>query len=80
MTVRTALLQGQQLLEKASVGEARLTAEVLLMRATGQEGHVSARLGQSPAKVAADASTADYGYSHRANATTVQAAGAGACN
>ena len=37
MTVRTALLQGQQLLEQASVGEARLTAEVLLMRATGHD-------------------------------------------
>lgn len=37
MTVRTALLQGQQLLEKASVGEPRLTAEVLLMRATGHD-------------------------------------------
>ena len=37
MTVRTALLQGQQLLETANVGEPRLTAEVLLMRATGKE-------------------------------------------
>jgi release factor glutamine methyltransferase len=37
MTVRTALLQGQQLLEQASVGEPRLTAEVLLMRATGHD-------------------------------------------
>ena len=37
MTVRTALLQGQQLLEDASVGEPRLTAEVLLMRATGHD-------------------------------------------
>lgn len=35
MTVRTALLQGQQLLEGAHVSEPRLTAEVLLMRATG---------------------------------------------
>ncbi|MDP9112603.1 MAG: peptide chain release factor N(5)-glutamine methyltransferase [Acidobacteriota bacterium] len=35
MTVRTALLQGRQLLEKANVDEPRLTAEVLLMRATG---------------------------------------------
>jgi release factor glutamine methyltransferase len=35
MTVRTALLQGRQLLEGANVGEPRLTAEVLLMRATG---------------------------------------------
>jgi release factor glutamine methyltransferase len=34
MTVRTALLQGQQLLEDAKISEARLTAEVLLMRAT----------------------------------------------
>lgn len=37
MTVRTALLQGQRLLEKARVGEPRLTAEVLLMRATGHD-------------------------------------------
>src|ERR1700722_1093010 len=37
MTVRTALLQGQQLLENAKVSEARLTAEVLLMRATGHD-------------------------------------------
>ncbi len=37
MTVRTALLQGQQLLEKSNVGEPRLTAEVLLMRATGHD-------------------------------------------
>ena len=37
MTVRTALLQGQQLLEQARVGEPRLTAEVLLMRATGHD-------------------------------------------
>lgn len=37
MTVRTALLQGQQLLEGANVGEPRLTAEVLLMRATGHD-------------------------------------------
>jgi len=37
MTVRTALLQGQQLLEDASIGESRLTAEVLLMRATGHD-------------------------------------------
>jgi release factor glutamine methyltransferase len=35
MTVRTALIQGQQLLEDAKISEARLTAEVLLMRATG---------------------------------------------
>jgi release factor glutamine methyltransferase len=33
MTVRTALQQGQQLLEDAGVAEPRLTAEVLLMRA-----------------------------------------------
>lgn len=37
MTVRTALRQGQQLLEQASVGEPRLTAEVLLMWATGHD-------------------------------------------
>ncbi len=37
MTVRTALTQGQQLLEDAKIGEARLTAEVLLMRATGHD-------------------------------------------
>ncbi len=37
MTVRTALLQGQQLLEQASIGEPRLTAEVLLMRATAHD-------------------------------------------
>src|SRR5258708_1644582 len=37
MTVRTALLQGQQLLEQSNVGEPRLTAEVLLMRATGHD-------------------------------------------
>lgn len=37
MTVRTALLQGQQLLERAKVGDPRLTAEVLLMRATGHD-------------------------------------------
>src|SRR5579872_6343547 len=37
MTVRTALSQGQQLLEQANVGEPRLTAEVLLMRATGHD-------------------------------------------
>src|ERR1019366_142175 len=37
MTVRTALLQGRQLLEQASVAEPRLTAEVLLMRATGHD-------------------------------------------
>src|SRR6202035_3407700 len=37
MTVRTALLQGQQLLEDANISEARLTAEVLLMRATGHD-------------------------------------------
>jgi release factor glutamine methyltransferase len=37
MTVRTALLQGQQLLEAAGIGVPRLTAEVLLMRATGHD-------------------------------------------
>ena len=37
MTVRTALLQGQQLLEDAKISEARLTTEVLLMRATGHD-------------------------------------------
>jgi release factor glutamine methyltransferase len=37
MTVRTALIQGQQLLEVAKISEARLTAEVLLMRATGHD-------------------------------------------
>ena len=37
MTVRTALIQGQQLLEQANIGEPRLTAEVLLMRATGHD-------------------------------------------
>ncbi len=37
MTVRTALTQGRQLLEQANVGEPRLTAEVLLMRATGHD-------------------------------------------
>jgi release factor glutamine methyltransferase len=37
MTVRTALLQGQQLLENANVGDPRLTAEVLLMRATSHD-------------------------------------------
>ena len=37
MTVRTALTQGQQLLEQANLGEPRLTAEVLLMRATGHD-------------------------------------------
>ena len=37
MTVRTALLQGQQLLEGAKISESRLTAEVLLMRATGHD-------------------------------------------
>ena len=37
MTVRTALSQGQQLLEDAKISEARLTAEVLLMRATGHD-------------------------------------------
>jgi release factor glutamine methyltransferase len=37
MTVRTALLQGQQLLEDAKISDTRLTAEVLLMRATGHD-------------------------------------------
>ena len=37
MTVRTALLQGQKLLVGANIGEPRLTAEVLLMRATGHD-------------------------------------------
>ena len=37
MTVRTALQQGQQLLEEAGVSTPRLTAEVLLMRATGHD-------------------------------------------
>lgn len=37
MDVRTALQQGQQLLEQAKVGEPRLTAEVLMMRATGHD-------------------------------------------
>jgi release factor glutamine methyltransferase len=37
MTVRTALLQGQKLLEDAKVGDPRLTAEVLLMRATDHD-------------------------------------------
>ena len=37
MNVRTALLQGTQLLEQANISAPRLTAEVLLMRAIGQE-------------------------------------------
>src|SRR6185312_1970464 len=37
MTVRTALRQGQQLLAQADIGEPRLTAEVLLRRATGHD-------------------------------------------
>ena len=37
MTVSTALSQGQQFLEDAKISEARLTAEVLLMRATGHD-------------------------------------------
>jgi release factor glutamine methyltransferase len=37
MTVREALLQGTQLLESAGLPAARLTAEVLLMRATGHD-------------------------------------------
>jgi release factor glutamine methyltransferase len=37
MTVRTALLQGQTLLQDAGIDSPRLTAEVLLMRATGRD-------------------------------------------
>src|SRR5690242_6385553 len=37
MTVRTALFQGQKLLEDAKIAAARLTAEVLLMHATGHD-------------------------------------------
>ena len=37
MTVRTALLQGQKLLEDARIDSARLTAEVLLMHAAGHD-------------------------------------------
>ena len=37
MTVRTALLQGRQLLEDAKISDSRLTAEVLLMQATGHD-------------------------------------------
>jgi release factor glutamine methyltransferase len=37
MTVRTALMQGQKLLEDAGIDSPRLTAEVLLMHATGQD-------------------------------------------
>jgi release factor glutamine methyltransferase len=37
MDVRTALLQGTQLLEQANISVPRLTAEVLLMRATGHD-------------------------------------------
>jgi release factor glutamine methyltransferase len=37
MTVRTALFQGQKLLEDAKIDAARLTAEVLLMHATGHD-------------------------------------------
>jgi release factor glutamine methyltransferase len=37
MHVREALLQGTQLLEKVGIDAPRLTAEVLLMRATGQD-------------------------------------------
>ncbi|HVN06160.1 MAG TPA: peptide chain release factor N(5)-glutamine methyltransferase [Bryobacteraceae bacterium] len=37
MTVRTALLQGAQLLEESAVGVPRLTAEVLLAHALGRE-------------------------------------------
>jgi len=37
MTVRTALFQGQKLLEDAKISAARLTAEVLLMHAAGHD-------------------------------------------
>jgi release factor glutamine methyltransferase len=37
MNIRTALLQGQQLLEKTGIAAPRLTAEVLLMHAVGCE-------------------------------------------
>src|ERR1041385_1770108 len=37
MTIQTALLQGQQLLEKAEVSAPRLNAEVLLAHAVGCE-------------------------------------------
>ncbi|MGH9646649.1 MAG: peptide chain release factor N(5)-glutamine methyltransferase, partial [Bryobacteraceae bacterium] len=37
MTIRTALLQGKQLLEDAGVAAPRLTAEVLLAHATGHD-------------------------------------------
>jgi len=37
MTIRTALLQGQQLLEEAGIAAPRLTAEVLLMHAISHE-------------------------------------------
>ena len=37
MNLREALLQGQKLLEDASIGAPRLTAEVLLAHATGQD-------------------------------------------
>src|SRR6266481_3880742 len=37
MTVHTVLQQGQQLFEEAGVSTPRLTAEVLLMRATGHD-------------------------------------------
>jgi release factor glutamine methyltransferase len=37
MTIREALVQGTQLLENAQVSAPRLTAEVLLMRATGHD-------------------------------------------
>ena len=37
MTLKTALLQGQRLLEEAAVPEPRLTAEVLLAHATGHD-------------------------------------------
>jgi release factor glutamine methyltransferase len=37
VTIQTALLQGQKLLEEAGIEPARLTAEVLLARATGHD-------------------------------------------
>ncbi len=37
MTVRTALQQGQRMLAEAGIAEPRLTAEVLMMRATGHD-------------------------------------------
>ena len=37
MNIRTALLQGQQLLEEAKIDAPRLTAEVLLAHAIGRD-------------------------------------------